>query len=58
MVDAYYEGGTTGGGEFVADLQDMITPDDSGLCFVVEGGNAGRWKRVSAVKFPPLSLEL
>ncbi|APB78622.1 TPA: hypothetical protein QB072_001183 [Pasteurella multocida] len=46
LVDAYYEGGTTGGGEFVADLQDMITPDDSGLCFVVEGGNAGRWKRV------------
>lgn len=45
LVDAYYEGGTTGGGEFVADLQDMITPDDSGVCFVVEN-NGGRWKRV------------
>lgn len=46
LVDAYYHGGTTGGGEFVADLQDLITPDDGGTCFVVEGGNAGRWKRV------------
>ena len=46
LVDAYYKGGTTGGGEFVADLQDMITPDDGGSCFVVEGGNAERWKRV------------
>lgn len=45
LVDAYYEGGTTGGGEFVADLQDMITPDDGGVCFVVDG-NGGRWKRI------------
>lgn len=48
LVDAYYEGGTTGGGEFVADLQDMITPDDGGVCFVVEN-NGGRWKRISSV---------
>lgn len=45
LVDAYYEGGTTGGGEFVADLQDLITPDDGGVCFVVEN-NGGRWKRL------------
>lgn len=45
LVDAYYEGGTTGGGEFVADLQDLDTPDDGGVCFVVEG-NGGRWKRL------------
>lgn len=45
LVDAYYEGGTTGGGEFMADLQDLVTPDDGGVCFVVEG-NGGRWKRV------------
>lgn len=44
LVDAYYEGGTTGGGEFVADLQDLDTPDDGGICIV---GNEGiRWKRV------------
>ncbi|HEH9663736.1 TPA: hypothetical protein SID15_002112 [Pasteurella multocida] len=46
LVKSYYAGGTTGGGEFVADLQDLVTPDDGGLCFVVNGGNAGRWKRV------------
>ncbi|WP_342752631.1 right-handed parallel beta-helix repeat-containing protein [Pasteurella multocida] len=46
LVKAYYAGGTTGGGEFMADLQDLVTPDDGGVCFVVEGGNAGRWKRV------------
>lgn len=45
LVDSYYEGGTTGGGEFVADLQDMITPDDGGTCFVI-ANNGGRWKRV------------
>ncbi|MDY0433992.1 phage tail protein, partial [Pasteurella multocida] len=33
LVDAYYEGGTTGGGEFVADLQDLTTADDGGSCF-------------------------
>ncbi|GAB1660350.1 hypothetical protein [Mannheimia haemolytica] len=46
LVDAYYEGGTTGGGEFVADLLDLITPDDGGGCFVVEQ-NGGRWKRLA-----------
>lgn len=46
LVDSYYEGGTTGGGEFVADLQDMITPDDGGVCIVLDG-NGGRWKRLS-----------
>lgn len=46
LLKSYYAGGTTGGGEFVADLQDLVTPDDGGVCFVVEGGNAGRWKRV------------
>ncbi|HDL4154945.1 TPA: phage tail protein [Mannheimia haemolytica] len=45
LVDAYYEDGTTGGGEFVADLQDLVTPDDGGVCFVVNN-NGGRWKRV------------
>lgn len=45
LVDAYYEGGTTGGGEFVADLQDLITPDDDGVCIIVDG-NGGRWKRI------------
>lgn len=44
LVDAYYEGGTTGGGEFVADLQDLVTPDDGGVCFIV-GNNGGRWIR-------------
>lgn len=47
LVDAYYEGGTTGGGEFVADLQDLITPDDGGTCFLVEQ-NGGKWKRIIA----------
>ncbi|WP_279716951.1 hypothetical protein [Chelonobacter oris] len=46
LVKSYYAGGTTGGGEFVADLQDLATPDDGGLCLVVNGGSAGRWKRV------------
>lgn len=45
LVDAYYEGSTAGGGEFVADLQDLITPDDGGTCFVVPN-NGGRWKRL------------
>lgn len=54
LVDAYYKGGTTGGGEFVADLQDMITPDDGGTCFVVEVGNAGRWKRVQTEITPEI----
>ncbi|AUI67138.1 phage tail protein [Glaesserella australis] len=45
LVDSYYENGTTGGGEFVADLKDMITPDNGGSCIVVDN-NAGRWKRV------------
>lgn len=45
LVDAYYEDGTTGGGEFVTDLQDLVTPDDGGVCFVVNN-NGGRWKRV------------
>ncbi|QGM80652.1 tail fiber domain-containing protein [Otariodibacter oris] len=45
IVKSYYEGGVTGGGEFIADLQDLITPDDGGVCFVVEN-NGGRWKRV------------
>lgn len=45
LVKSYYVGGTTGGGEFVADLQDLVTPDDGGTCFVVNG-NGGRWKRV------------
>ncbi|GAB1652474.1 phage tail protein [Mannheimia haemolytica] len=47
LVDAYYEGGTTGGGEFMADLQDLTTPDDGGTCFVV-ADNGGRWKRLFA----------
>lgn len=47
LVDAYYEGGTTGGGEFVADLEDLVTPDDGGVCFVVSG-SGGRWKRLFA----------
>lgn len=51
LVKSYYAGGTTGGGEFVADLQDLVTPDDGGTCFVVEGGNAGRWKRVNHTTF-------
>ena len=46
LVKSYYAGGTTGGGEFVADLQDLITPDDGGACFVVPD-NGGRWKRLS-----------
>ncbi|HDR1461464.1 TPA: tail fiber protein, partial [Pasteurella multocida] len=45
LVDAYYEGGTTGGGEFVADLQDLTTADDGGSCFVVLN-NTARWKRI------------
>ncbi|SUB23939.1 hypothetical protein [Avibacterium avium] len=45
LVKSYYVGGTTGGGEFVADLQDLITPDDGGTCFVVPD-NGGRWKRI------------
>lgn len=53
LVDAYYEGGTTGGGEFVADLQDMITPDDGGVCFVVER-NGGRWKRLDCINISPM----
>ncbi|MCL7768429.1 tail fiber protein, partial [Pasteurella multocida] len=44
LLDAYYEGGTTGGGEFVADLQDLTTADDGGSCFVVLN-NTARWKR-------------
>lgn len=44
LVDAYYEGGTTGGGEFVADLQDLDTPDDGGCC-ILSSYNT-RWKRV------------
>lgn len=44
LVDAYYEGGTTGGGEFVADLQDLDTPDDGGICIVGNWGS--RWKRI------------
>lgn len=46
LVKSYYVGGTTGGGEFVADLQDLVTPDDGGTCFVVEQ-NGGRWKRLA-----------
>ncbi|MDX3991261.1 tail fiber protein, partial [Pasteurella multocida] len=45
LLDAYYEGGTTGGGEFVADLQDLTTADDGGSCFVVLN-NTARWKRI------------
>ncbi|ASD51051.1 tail fibers protein [Pasteurella phage PHB01] len=45
LVKSYYKGGTTGGGEFVADLQDLTTADDGGSCFVVEE-NGGRWKRI------------
>ncbi|MDY0605386.1 tail fiber protein, partial [Pasteurella multocida] len=45
LVDAYYEGSTTGGGEFVADLQDLTTADDGGSCFVVLN-NTARWKRI------------
>ncbi|HII3743554.1 TPA: phage tail protein, partial [Pasteurella multocida] len=40
LLDAYYEGGTTGGGEFVADLQDLTTADDGGSCFVVLNNTA------------------
>ncbi|MDA5624397.1 phage tail protein, partial [Pasteurella multocida] len=40
LVDAYYEGGTRGGGEFVADLQDLTTADDGGSCFVVLNNTA------------------
>ena len=45
LVKSYYAGGTTGGGEFIADLQDLITPDDGGTCVVVTN-NGGRWKRL------------
>lgn len=45
LVKSYYVEGTTGGGEFIADLQDLITPDDGGTCFVVPN-NGGRWKRL------------
>lgn len=44
LVDAYYEGGTTGGGEFVADLNDQSSEDDAGSVIVGEGGT--RWKRI------------
>lgn len=44
LVDAYHSGGTTGGGEFIADLQDMSTPDDGGVCII--NNNNTRWKRV------------
>ncbi len=45
LVKSYYAGGTTGGGEFVADLQDLTTADDGGSCFVVLN-NTARWKRI------------
>lgn len=44
LVKSYYAGGTTGGGEFVADLQDLVTPDDNYNYFRV--GQA-LWKRVN-----------
>lgn len=42
-VDAYYEDGLVGGGEFIADTKDTHTADDGGLVIVSQGGT--RWKR-------------
>ena len=44
IVDAYYENGKTGGGEFIADLSDSTTLDDGGACIVSTSGV--RWKRL------------
>ena len=50
LLNAYYTGGTTGGGVFVADAQDKTTADNGGTVIVDTSGM--RWKRV----FKALSL--
>ena len=50
LLNAYYTGGTTGGGVFVADAQDKTTADNGGTVIVDTSGM--RWKRV----FKELSL--
>lgn len=42
-VIGYHTGSSVGGGEFVFDATDTITPDDGGMCIVTAGG--ARWKR-------------
>lgn len=44
LVDAYYEGGTTGGGEFVADFY-SLDDEDEGVC-IVPNTNVGKWIRL------------
>lgn len=46
IVDAYYANGKTGGGEFIADLNDTTTQDDGGACIV--STNGVRWKRITS----------
>lgn len=46
VVDAYYENGKMGGGEFIADLNDSTTQDDGGACIV--STNGVRWKRLTS----------
>lgn len=46
VVNAYYEDGKMGGGEFIADLSDTSTLDDGGVCIV--STNGVRWKRTTS----------
>lgn len=50
IAKSYHYGGSTGGGNFIADMTDKTTPDNGGTVIVTRGGN--RWKRGGDLLLP------